>query len=250
MPLNLKILSEIPDPVKLPQKTALTALLWGTACIITPFPQLFVSRSSDWELLLTAMFSPVCGIIIMSCILFKSEQNNALTLKRMTLCDIFCAVKGTAVIILSYTIVNAVWRMLLLALSIPFEESQSLMKLAQTCSGKEFLLLWGLVSVIVPFAEELLFRRILFAVLLPFGVKTALFGTSFLFAAVHLFLAGLPGLFVIGTGVHVDIMRGNISVSRGGLELGIISNDLTFALDRTVIPVELTIDQQRFIRSN
>ena len=57
-----------------------------------------------------------------------------------------------------------------------------------------------LVTVIVPVAEELLFRRILFAGLLPFGNNCAWIGTACVFSACHLFLAGAPGLFVIGLG--------------------------------------------------
>ena len=52
----------------------------------------------------------------------------------------------------------------------------------------------------VPIAEELLFRRIIFDGLLPMGKWSAMLITSVFFAAAHLFLAGLPGLFVIAIG--------------------------------------------------
>ncbi|MBR1953189.1 MAG: CPBP family intramembrane metalloprotease, partial [Lentisphaeria bacterium] len=64
----------------------------------------------------------------------------------------------------------------------------------------EFLMLSALVILIVPVAEELLFRRILFAGLLRFGNKIAWLGTAGIFAAIHLYIAGLPGLFFIGLG--------------------------------------------------
>ena len=64
-----------------------------------------------------------------------------------------------------------------------------------------------MVTVPVPIAEELLFRRILFDGLQPLGTYTALLITSAVFAAVHLFPAGLPGLFIIGAGFQWIYLR-------------------------------------------
>lgn len=65
--------------------------------------------------------------------------------------------------------------------------------------------------LIAPIAEEVLFRGLLFGVLLPrYDGRIAVLGSSAVFGAIHVFLAGLPGVvesFLIGIGFAVARYR-------------------------------------------
>ena len=198
----------------LPDKIAVTALLWGIFFVVAPIPQLVVSFETCLLMLLSGFIGPVCGIIAMIAVFRYAGKMDALTLFKLNAEDLVYAVSGTVVIISVSGIVTALWRIVLLTFAIPFAENQYLMTLAGNCSSMEFALLAALVVLVVPVAEELLFRRVLFAWLLKWGNAAAWLGTAAIFAVVHLFLAGLPGLFVIGLGFQwLYIRRKNLSVS-------------------------------------
>ena len=214
MPLKNLLSPEKTDFTRLPLQAVLPALFAGFFCVITPLPQVVVSRSSTTDLLLTACIGPVCGILFMAGSLLKTGGKNILTLAPLKFRDIKTCIGGTFLIIFLSGLACAIWKSLLSAFHIPFAENQYLMTLAQNADPTEFLLLAFLVIVPVPIAEELLFRRILFAALLPWGTLTAWLGTAAVFAAAHLFLAGLPGLFIIGLGFqYLYIYRQNLAVS-------------------------------------
>ena len=200
MPLNFKALSSMPESSGLPEKTAITAFIFGTALVIAPIPQLIVSQNSIFQFLATAFISPVCGIIAMCLILLKDGGKDFLNVSKLSFKEIRYISYATAVIIFSGGIVNFLWKCCLDLLTVPYSKEQGLLTLAKSCSSTEFAMLSIFVILVVPVAEELLFRRILFAGLQPLGKTTAWLGTAGVFAAVHLFLAGLPGLFVIGLG--------------------------------------------------
>ena len=90
------------------------------------------------------------------------------------------------------------WRIVLEGLGIPFTVEQSLVRLARTADPGTFVLLFLLTAGTVPLVEELIFRRCLPELLAPLGPRAALVLGSFIFAAAHGFLLGLPGLFFIG----------------------------------------------------
>ena len=214
MPVKLKLLEAVSEQFFLPDKIAVTALLWGVFFVIAPIPQLVISFETNLLMLLSGFIGPVCGIIAMLAVFKYAGKTDALTLFKPNADDLIYAVAGTVIIIISSGIATALWRIVLLTFSIPFAENQYLMTLAGNCSRSEFLLLFALVVLVVPVAEELLFRRVLFAWLLRWGNAVAWFGTAAIFAVVHLFLAGLPGLFVIGLGFQwLYIRRKNLSVS-------------------------------------
>lgn len=200
MPLNLKVFDRVPESFRLPDKTVLSALVAGTAFIITPLPQLLVCHSSIFLWLASAYIAPVCGIIAMVLVLLKDGGKDFLNLSKLDFKEVKHIFYSTAVIIFIAGIINFLWKMCLDLLSIPYTKEQPLLTLAKSCSAVEFLMLSALVILIVPVAEELLFRRILFAGLLRFGNKIAWLGTAGIFAAVHLYIAGLPGLFFIALG--------------------------------------------------
>ena len=95
-------------------------------------------------------------------------------------------------------LITNLWRAVLEFLGIPFATEQSLVQLARAADPGTFLLLLLLTAGTVPLVEELIFRRCLPELLAPLGPRAALLLGSFIFAAAHGFLLGLPGLFFIG----------------------------------------------------
>jgi membrane protease YdiL (CAAX protease family) len=64
-----------------------------------------------------------------------------------------------------------------------------------------FLLNLGLVALIVPVVEELLYRGLGFRLLVQFGAWPAIVVTALTFALAHGILEGIPVFFVIGVGL-------------------------------------------------
>jgi membrane protease YdiL (CAAX protease family) len=214
--MPLKILPELEEPagLKLPAKSAAAAFVGGMLFTIAPFPQIISIKSSSFSLLLSAALSSAAGIVIMVFFLRRSKVPDALQMKMLQKKDGLFVIGRTCLIILLCSVVNFFWKYILKSLNIPFQEQQSLLTLAQTLDNMSFVLFAILVCGIVPVAEELLFRRILYAGLLGFGQTTAFFGTAAVFAAFHFFLAGLPGLFLIGLGFQwLYLYRKNLTVS-------------------------------------
>ncbi len=66
-----------------------------------------------------------------------------------------------------------------------------------------FALSAALVVLAAPFVEELTFRGLGFALLLPYGSFVAVVGTAVAFAAGHGLVIGFPALFVFGVAVAI-----------------------------------------------
>lgn len=90
------------------------------------------------------------------------------------------------------------WQRLLDAFQVKYSASQEICELLGSASGPSFWLVIFEVVVVVPAVEELVFRRLLFGLLLPFGAGYAFFLTALLFSAVHFFLLGAPALLMMG----------------------------------------------------
>ncbi len=101
-------------------------------------------------------------------------------------------------VVLGSTVITQLWRAVLEILGLPFATEQSLVQLARMATPGDFVLLLLLTAGAVPLTEELIFRRCLPELLAPLGPRAALLLGSFIFAAAHGFLLGLPGLFFIG----------------------------------------------------
>ncbi len=98
-------------------------------------------------------------------------------------------------------VVSLPWRSLLDALRIPYAVNQEVVTYIRDAwlhhpalFGVAFLTL----VVLTPWVEELLFRRLLFGVLRPFGGIAATVLTALLFGGVHFFLLGFPALTLMG----------------------------------------------------
>ena len=214
--MPLKFLSELEEPagLKLPTKDIAAALAAGVCFTIAPIPQLVCAGGSTFFFLSKAALSTAAGIILMAFFLLRSKVPNALQMKMLQRKDWLFTIGRTSLIILLCGSVSFLWKYLLKSLNIPFQDQQALLTLAKTFDNKSLVIFAILVCVIVPISEELLFRRILYTVLLELGKTAAFFGTAAVFAAVHLFLAGLPGLFLIGLGFQwLYLYRKNLAVS-------------------------------------
>lgn len=106
----------------------------------------------------------------------------------------------TAVLIITpiSALLTAAWQQILELFHISYVKEQGLIQLVKTAGKKELFQLFLLTAVAVPLAEELMFRRCLYNLLLHLGGAAALLGTAFIFSLAHGFLLGIPGLFFIG----------------------------------------------------
>ena len=217
MPLKALFLPAEDDPPAPAVKFLLPGFVCGCLFILAPFPQLLCVRTGITALLATSFISPLCAAGLMTAFLVRSGGWRMLAIRLPDRRDVECAVFGTILIVIAYAAANALWKMLLKSCGIPFSEEQLLMTLAKNLHGSDFLLFALLVTIPVPVAEELLFRRILYALLRPAGRNFAILSGAAVFAVVHLFLAGLPGLFIIGAGFQLLFLnRKNLAVSIWG----------------------------------
>lgn len=143
-------------------------------------------------------------------------QGNILNLagwQKLRVQDLPAIIKGALAAVFITPLINALWIILLRLLQIPYSEIQPLMKTAVTLPVGSFILVVFTVTVLVPMAEEILFRRVIFGWLTPLGKYTAVIAASMIFAAAHFYLAGVAGLFFLGLLMQIFYCRsGNIAV--------------------------------------
>ena len=91
------------------------------------------------------------------------------------------------------------WKYTLNKLDIPFVQTQKLLEYADISKPLVFSLLILMAVIVVPIVEEFVFRRVLFELTAKAtGFNAAGFITAGVFSAAHGFLAGAPGLFLMG----------------------------------------------------
>lgn len=105
---------------------------------------------------------------------------------------------GLALITVVSPLLTLSWQQILESLHIPFEQEQGLVQLVKGADAETCCKLFLLTTVAVPLAEELIFRRCLYGLLLKISAPAAFVGTAVIFAAAHGFLLGVPGLCFIG----------------------------------------------------
>lgn len=106
--------------------------------------------------------------------------------------------KALLVLYAANFVLVGLWQRLLDAFHVDYSPSQGIFELLGAGSGPGFWLLIFEVVIVVPAVEELVFRRLLFGLFLPFGAVHAFFLTAILFSAVHFFLLGAPALLLMG----------------------------------------------------
>lgn len=110
----------------------------------------------------------------------------------------------------AYKVVLAIFLILLLAfichywsceffkfVGLTVDEEQPLAESLRNASLTEIIIIGITTIIFAPIGEEIVFRRMLYGLLMPFGSVNALLLTSFLFSVVHFYLVGIPGLFFL-----------------------------------------------------
>ena len=127
--------------------------------------------------------------------------------RALSLRDVLCSfVSGIALSLLTGG-VTLLMKLGLTALRIPFAEKQTLAVLIAESSQFGLAVLFFAVCVLTPVLEEVLFRKLLFGYWRKIHPGSAFWGAVLLFAAVHLFLLGFPGLFLLGCGFQYLYLR-------------------------------------------
>ena len=128
--------------------------------------------------------------------------------------DFYSCLKWYGVIMLSVPATNIVWGKIISLLGIECAEKQELMELLQTLSFGRFIFFLVVVAGLVPIAEEIIFRRSIYALWLKINPGSAFLGTAALFSAVHFFINGFAGLFLVGIIFQAAFLRNrNLLVS-------------------------------------
>jgi membrane protease YdiL (CAAX protease family) len=128
-------------------------------------------------------------------------------LRLMSWRDIGASFAVAAIIILISAAATAVWKIVLNIFHIEFPEKQQLAVLISDLSGFELLTLFIALCIVSPLLEELLFRRMIYEKWYELHADTAFVGTALLFSVIHVFLAGIPGLFILGCGFQYIYLR-------------------------------------------
>ncbi|MBQ9503147.1 MAG: CPBP family intramembrane metalloprotease [Lentisphaeria bacterium] len=214
MPLRDVFFPADDEKENLPLRVLIPAFVGGCLFVLAPLPRLLTVQDGVSAMLASSFVSPAAGIVLMAALLVRSGGWQTLRIRPPDGKDLRCCLAGTCLVIATCAAVNALWKLLLKDCGIPYAEEQALMVLAKNIHGMDFVLLALLVTIPVPIAEELLFRRILYALLLPAGRGFAVIACAAVFSAVHLYLAGIPGLFIVGAGFQLlYLRRKNLAVS-------------------------------------
>jgi len=128
--------------------------------------------------------------------------------------DVWIAVAICAAVLLFGGVATLAWQAFLDWTGIPYQEEQDLLREIAGVSPAVLVLLGFVLTVTVPIAEEIFFRRLLFGLFRPLGAWAAILLTSFLFACAHLFLYGMPALFLMGLGFQFAyLLRRNLGTA-------------------------------------
>lgn len=107
------------------------------------------------------------------------------------------------------------WKYTLNRLDIPFATKQWMIEHISCDAPFKLFLIFVLVVIVCPIAEELIFRRTVFGLAeKAFGANAAGFITAGIFSAAHSFLAGAPGLLIMGLAFQwIYSRKGNLAAS-------------------------------------
>ena len=123
-------------------------------------------------------------------------------MRKISLSDLKFVLLGLLLIhawnILSMPLWNLLIQTLERSLDLSFEQRQKELGICSGSSLPELLGLLALLAVLIPFVEEVVYRRLLFGVFRPLGVWPALIYTALIFAAMHGFVYGFPALLGLG----------------------------------------------------
>lgn len=135
--------------------------------------------------------------------------------------------KSLGVIYLFQILFTPLWQKILELSGIGFREEQRLLEICSSAEWKTAIMVFFLAAILIPVVEEVVFRRVLFAVLLPLGVVPAVVVGALIFALLHFFILGFWSLFVLGIIFQVIYLRSkNLSVN---IAVHIIFNSISIS---------------------
>ena len=106
--------------------------------------------------------------------------------------------------LLAVGLVTMLWQKILNFCGYTDMSLQPVVQLACNASAPELVLLILLTVIAAPLLEELIFRRVLYGFALPhFGAAGALVLQAGVFALMHDYIPGIPGLFLLGSGLQL-----------------------------------------------
>ena len=180
-----------------------TGIIFGYIFLIfCPLPQLFSVSTGAGSLLYTCAAGMI--FLVFSCLMMHLDRRDAALEKVIGIslpdkneikesCILLCGLLPAIWAITWH------WKFTMRKLEIPFADKQDLLGLVDFSNPLQITLLVLMSAVIMPFVEELVFRRVLYGVLAKSGnFNAAGFITSGIFSAAHGYLAGAPGLFLGG----------------------------------------------------
>ncbi|MDD3886388.1 MAG: CPBP family intramembrane metalloprotease [Victivallaceae bacterium] len=187
---------------------ALVMLMGGVIVVI--------SHITGWENIGNVWLAPVCllaDMFFLSLVLAvyyllnpRGRLMEKLGLRSFTKRDILTAIIFFAAAAIAVVAATGAWQWGLDTWHIPYAQEQDISSELRN-AGPLLQVAFAIVTIILaPLFEELLFRRTLFGALLPLGTAGAVVGASLVFALVHFFLLGLPGLFLLGLAFQLSYL--------------------------------------------
>lgn len=96
-------------------------------------------------------------------------------------------------------IVSPLWKLLLDFLGVEHVEQQALVSMIASSGTSDRIMIYIGSCLITPVVEEVVFRRIIYGWIVDtMPIRSAVLLTSLVFALLHFFIYGIPGLFIIG----------------------------------------------------
>lgn len=185
------------------QLISLFLLAWGGQFVSSQLLMgaFLAAAGEDNHIFLTwcaVLLSEILGIVILLAGWKNFLGRNRMDMRLMRSKEWKLALLGLGIAVLGSGALSAEWEFVLEFFDIPYSEEQEVVDMFRN-SGVYGKILIGFTAVaVVPFFEELLFRRTLFAFFARWGNLTAMILTSVIFGAVHFFLLGLPALCWLG----------------------------------------------------
>ena len=181
----------------------LCGIIFGAVTVfIYPYPQLISGTAPGTLFSLHTL--GVALFILFSILILRGTQPEAKLaevagISGLRSKDFWVLIKYLVATVFAVSAVTSGWIYTLKKLKIPFDETQELLRYADFSQPETFVPLFIMAVIAVPFAEELIFRRYLFELIAKLtGYNASGVITSLLFSAAHGFLAGAPGLFLMG----------------------------------------------------
>ena len=188
---------EVVPPVKMIVTSGLLVLaIFGMPVVLQKF---FSGSFSLPDMLLFAALPGICA--------YGFFDPETLPLRRVKRSEILPLLGCGMALLLITCIVNILWKLLLTALNVHFEAEQYAMKVIANARGGDVVKLFFSLCIFAPLTEELLFRRIIYGSLLKISYSMAVLMTALVFSLCHFFVAGIPGLLVLGLGFQFSYLK-------------------------------------------